>query len=79
MSSGNSSSFSMLQNQEKKRIPRYEVRFTNTNHETTGAIGTIRTTIWKPAFKSEKAQTRVIKLLAHYASAIAFHSFLPEV
>ena len=32
MSSGNSSSFSMPQNQEKKQIPRYEVRFTNKNH-----------------------------------------------
>ena len=32
MSSGNSSSFSMPQNQEKKQIPRYESRFTNTNH-----------------------------------------------
>ena len=32
MSSGNSSSFSMLQNQEKKQIPRYEVHFTNKNH-----------------------------------------------
>ena len=103
MSSGNSSSFSMPQNQEKKQIPRYEVRFTNKNHpfmwlvcktrakillsdpetslttprllplrrsrrsygnyqnrpsrsdrleifETTGAIGTIRTVIWKPGF-----------------------------
>ena len=29
MSSGNSSSFSMPQNQEKKQLPRYEVRFTN--------------------------------------------------
>ena len=104
MSSGNSSSFSMLQNQEKKQIPGYEIRFTNKNHpfiwlvcktrakillsdpetrrdiaddpaslafgaietiiwklpiapvvwivskyfETTGAIGTIRTIIWKP-------------------------------
>ena len=28
----NSSSFSMPQNQEKKQIPRYEVRFTNKNH-----------------------------------------------
>ena len=106
MSSGNSSSFSMPKNQEKKQIPRYEVRFTNKNHpfmylvcktrakillsdpetrrniaddpaslafeaietitwklpiapvvwivskyfETTGAIGTIRTIIWKPGF-----------------------------
>ena len=101
MSSGNSSSFSMPQNQEKKQIPRYEVRFTNKNHpfvwlvcktranpetrrdiaddpaslafeaietiiwklpiapvvwivskyfETTGAIVTIRTIIWKPGF-----------------------------
>ena len=32
MSWGNSSSFSMSQNQEKKQIPRYEVRFTNKNH-----------------------------------------------
>ena len=32
MSSGNSSSFSMPQNQEKKQLPRYEVRFTNKNH-----------------------------------------------
>ena len=32
MSSGNSSSFSMPQNQEKKRIPRYEVRSTIINH-----------------------------------------------
>ena len=32
MSSWNSSSFSMPQNQEKKQIPRYEVRFTNKNH-----------------------------------------------
>ena len=32
MSSGNSSSFSMPQNQEKKRIPMYRVRFTNKNH-----------------------------------------------
>ena len=32
MSSGNSSSFSMPQNKEKKQIPRYEVRFTNKNH-----------------------------------------------
>jgi len=32
MSSGSSSSFSMPQNQEKKQIPRYEVRFTNKNH-----------------------------------------------
>ena len=32
MSSGNSSTFSMPQNQEKKQIPRYEVRFTNKNH-----------------------------------------------
>ena len=32
MSSGNSSSFSMPQNQEKKQIPRYKVRFTNKNH-----------------------------------------------
>ena len=32
VSSGNSSSFSMLQNQEKKQIPRYEVRFMNKNH-----------------------------------------------
>ena len=32
MSSGNSSNFSMPQNQEKKQIPRYEVRFTNKNH-----------------------------------------------
>ena len=31
MSSGNSSSFSMPQNQEKKQILRYEVRFTNKN------------------------------------------------
>ena len=30
--SGNSSSFSMPQNQEKKQIPRYEVRFTNKSH-----------------------------------------------
>ena len=29
---GNSSSFSMPHNQEKKQIPRYEVRFTNKNH-----------------------------------------------
>ena len=96
MSSGNSSSVAMPQNQEKKQIPRYEVRFTNKNHpfmwlvcktraktqlsdletslttpcllplrrsrlpiapvvrivskyfETTGAIGTIGTIIWKP-------------------------------
>ena len=32
LSSGNSSSFSMLQNQEKKQIPRYEVRFRNKSH-----------------------------------------------
>ena len=32
MSSGNSSSFSMPQNQEKKQIPSYEVHFTNKNH-----------------------------------------------
>ena len=31
MSSGNSSSFSMPQNQDKKQIPRYEVRFANKN------------------------------------------------
>ena len=32
MSSGNSSSFSMPQNQEKKQISRYEVRFKNKNY-----------------------------------------------
>ena len=32
MSSGNSSSFSVPQNQQKKQIPGYEVRFTNKNH-----------------------------------------------
>ena len=32
LSSGNSSSFSMPQNQGKKQIPRYEVRFKNKNH-----------------------------------------------
>ena len=32
MSSGNSSSFSIPQNQEKKQIPRFEVRFTNKIH-----------------------------------------------
>ena len=32
VSSGNYSSFSMPQNQEKKQVPRYEVRFTNENH-----------------------------------------------
>ena len=31
MSSGNSSSFSMPQNQDKKQIPRYEARFANEN------------------------------------------------
>ena len=31
MSSGNSSSFSMPQNQEKKQIPRYDVCFMNKN------------------------------------------------
>ena len=38
MSSGNSSSFSMPQNQEKKGIPRYEVRFTNKNHPFMGLV-----------------------------------------
>ena len=32
MSSGNYSCMSMLENQEKKQIPRYKVRFTNKNH-----------------------------------------------
>ena len=32
MSSGNYSSMSMLENQEQKQKPRYEVRFTNKNH-----------------------------------------------
>ena len=32
MSSGNYSRMSMLENQEKKQIPRYKVRFTNKNH-----------------------------------------------
>ena len=114
MSSGNSSSFSMPKNQEKKQIPRYEVRFTNKNHpfmylvcktrakillsdpetrrntaddpaslafeaietiiwklpiapvvwivskyfETTGAIGTIRTIIWKPGLTKVKFVTQ---------------------
>ena len=56
MSSGNSSSFSMPQNQEKKQIPRYEVRFTNKNHPfmwlvsddpASLAFETIETIIWK--------------------------------
>ena len=32
ISSGNYSSMSMLENQEQKQKPRYEVRFTNKNH-----------------------------------------------
>ena len=32
LSSGNYSSMSMLENQEQKQKPRYEVRFTNKNH-----------------------------------------------
>ena len=56
MSSGNSSRFSMPQNQEKKQIPRYEVRFTNKNHPfmwlvsddpASLAFETIETIIWK--------------------------------
>ena len=62
MSSGNSSSFSMPQNQEKKQIPRYEVRFTNKNHPFTWLVGKTRAKILSSDSETSLTTLRLLPL-----------------
>ena len=83
MSSGNSSSFSMPQNQEKKQIPRYEVRFTNKNHPFMWLVCKTRAKILLSNQETSLTTTRLLPLrrsrrsYGNYQSPQSPRSFWP--
>ena len=68
MSSGNYSCMSMLENQEKKQIPRYKVRFTNKNHPFMWLVCKTRTKILLCDPETSPTTLRLLPLRRSYGN-----------